>query len=303
MRYFTPESTDMKAPVMAQGCMRIAGLSDRDLDALISADLESGINFFDHADIYAGGKCEEKFGSYLRRHPTARDGMIIQTKCGIVRGRKYDFTPEYILSCVDGSLKRLGTDRIDVLLLHRPDALCEPDAVAEAFDKLRSSGKVKYFGVSNHNSFQIELLQRSLKEKLVFDQLQFGPAHSLMVSSGMHVNMRCGAAVVRDGMTLDYCRLRGVTIQPWSPMGGKHALVGGRFGLRLGGALKKLGARYDLTESAAALAWILRHPANMQPVFGSTDPGRVRAMAKAADVTITHSEWYDIYRAAGNDIP
>lgn len=303
MKYFTPSGTQLKASVMVQGCMRIAGLSDREMDALIGADIDAGINYFDHADIYAGGKCEERFGSYLRRHPSARDGMIIQTKCGIIRGKKYDFTPQHIMTCVEGSLSRLGVDTIDVLLLHRPDALCEPEAVAEVFNKLHESGKVRYFGVSNHNSFQIELLQRSVRQKLAFNQMQYGPAYLPMVSAGMHVNIRTDAAVMRDGMTLDYCRLNDITIQPWSPFKGKFAILGKPFGLRLGGALKKLGDKYGITDSAAVLAWILRHPAHMQPVFGSTDPDRVKGMAKAADVTITHSEWYDIYRAGGNDIP
>ena len=303
MSYFTPEGTDMKASVFAQGCMRIAGMSDAEVDAMIDADLEAGVNFFDHADIYGGGKCEEKFGAYLRRHPSARDKMLLQTKCGIIIGKRYDFSEKHIVECVEGSLKRLGTDHIDVLLLHRPDALCEPEIVAETFEKLHTSGKVRYFGVSNHNSFQIGLLQKYTRHRLIFDQLRFGPVHTCMVDAGLHVNMKCADAVVRDGMTLDYCRMNNITIQPWSPF---RAAVGTAFGfphLRLSRALKKLAKKYAATDTAALLAWILRHPANMQPIVGSTDPARIAGMAKAADVTITHEEWYDIYRAAGHKIP
>lgn len=304
MEYFTPKGTDLHASRIAHGCMRIAGLSDGDLDRLIKTSLDSGINFFDHADIYSHGRCEEKFGNALKREPSLRDKMIIQTKCGIVIGKWYDFRPEYLLSCVEGSLKRLGIEQIDVLLLHRPDALCEPEEVAEVFDRLQSSGKVRYFGVSNHNPYQMELLQKYCKQRLIFNQLQFGPAHTSMIDAGIHVNMTDKAGVVRDGMVLDYCRLNDITVQPWSPFrAGAVSYLGSPFYRKLNGELNKLCKKYDLTDSAAVLAWILRHPANMQPIVGSTDPDRIVGMVKATDVTITHEEWYDVYRAAGNKIP
>ena len=304
MRYFTPEGTDMRASVIAQGCMRIAGLSDRELDAMIDADLGAGINFFDHADIYAGGRCEERFGGYLKRHPGAREGMILQTKCGIIRGKRYDFSREHIEECVNGSLRRLGTDVIDVLLLHRPDALCDPEEVAAVFEDLHAAGKVRYFGVSNHNAYQIELLQKYLPHKLVFDQLQFGPAHTGMIEAGMNVNMTNASSVMHDGMLLDYCRLRGITVQPWSPFRGRFgSVLHGPFYVRLRRALKVLASGYGITVSAAVFAWILRHPATMQPVAGSADPAHIAQIAAAADVTMERSEWYDVYRAAGNGIP
>lgn len=304
MRYFTPTGTDMKASVVAQGCMRIAGLSDGEVDRMIGADLAAGINFFDHADIYAGGRCEEKFGGYLARHPGARDGMILQTKCGIIRGKRYDHSAEHIVSCVEGSLRRLKTDSVDVLLLHRPDALTEPEEVAKAFDMLHEAGKVRYFGVSNYNSFQIELLQKYTPHKLIFDQLRFGPAHTCMIDAGLNVNMKNSAAVVRDGMTLDYCRLHDVTIQPWSPFRARSgSFLRGPFHMRLRREIRKLAARYGASDSAVVLAWILRHPARMQPIVGSTSPERITGMAAAADITLTHEEWYDIYRAAGHRLP
>ncbi len=304
MEYFTPQGTDLKASRIAQGCMRIAGLSDSEADALIRTDLESGINFFDHADIYSHGACEEKFGGVLKRDPSLRDKMIIQTKCGIVIGTRYDFRPEYIRSCVEGSLKRLGVEHIDVLLLHRPDALCEPEEVARVFEELERSGKVGYFGVSNHNSFQIELLQKYCQQKLIFNQLQFSPVHTPMIDAGIHVNMKDKAGIVRDGMVLDYCRLNGITVQPWSPFrAGLTSYLGNpRFG-KLNRAIKKLRVKYGITDSAVVLAWILRHPAAMQPIIGSTDCTRVSQMCKATEVTISHEEWYDVYRAAGNKIP
>lgn len=304
MEYFTPKGTDLKISRIAHGCMRFAGLSDRELDRLIKTSLENGVNFFDHADIYAGGVCEEKFGDALRREPSLRDKMTIQTKCGIVIGKGYDFRPERLLSCVDGSLKRLGTEQIDVLLLHRPDALCEPEEVAAAFDKLEASGKVRYFGVSNHNPFQIELLQKYCNRRLIFNQLQFGPAHTSMIDSGIHVNMTDGAGIVRDGMVLDYCRLKEITIQPWSPFRTPDGLLTGNPKYdALNAEIDKLGKKYRVTDSAVVLAWILRHPAKMQPIVGTTNARRIAEMTKATQIELTHEEWYDIYRAAGNDVP
>ena len=304
MKYFTPSGTDLSLPRIAQGCMRIAGLSDAEADRMIKSDLDCGINFFDHADIYSKGRCEEKFGAFLKRNPSLREKMTIQTKCGIVIGKSYDFSREHLTACVEGSLKRLGVETVDVLLLHRPDALCEPETVAEVFDDLHSSGKVKYFGVSNHNSFQIALLQKYCRQRLMFDQLQFSPVRTSMIDAGMHVNMTDKRGVARDGMVLDYCRLNDVTIQPWSPFrAAAGPYLGNPFYGKLNRALKSIAAKYDITDSAAVLAWILRHPAKMQPIVGSTDPARITAMAKAAEVTITHDEWYDVYRAAGNGIP
>ena len=190
----------LSVSAVALGCMRIRELDVAKLERLVGAALDAGINFFDHADIYGGGRCEEKFGAYLARHPSARDDIILQTKCGIIIGKRYDFSRKHILSCVEGSLKRLRTDRIDVLLLHRPDALCRPEEVAETLDELHSSGKVRYFGVSNHNSMQMELLAKYMRAPIVFDQLRFGPAHTCMIDAGINVNMKNAPAVMRDGI-------------------------------------------------------------------------------------------------------
>ena len=304
MEYFTPKDTDLRASRIAYGCMRTAQLSDSELDRIIKTCLDNGINFFDHADIYSNGLCEEKFGNVLRDNPSLRDKMILQTKCGIVIGKGYDFRPEHILNCVEGSLKRLGTEHIDVLLLHRPDALCEPEEVASVFEQLYSSGKVRYFGVSNHNPYQIELLQKYCNRRLIFNQLQFSPVHTSMIDCGIHVNMNDRKSELRDGMVLDYCRLNDITIQPWSPFCAPDGTYLGnpQYG-KLNDELVKLCKKYNLTDSAAVLAWILRHPAKMQPIVGTTSPLRIEGMVRATKIRITHEEWYDVYRAAGNDIP
>ena len=291
---------------IAQGCMRIDRLSRCELDTLIRSDLEAGISFFEHADIYGGnGRCEEQFGNILREDPSLREKMTIQTKCGIRPG-KYDFSKEHILNSVDQSLKRLGTEQVEFLVLHRPDTLVEPEEVAEAFAQLQAQGKVRKFGVSNHNSLQIALLNKFLDEPLVIDQLQFGLGHTVLVDAGLNVNMKNDEAVNRDASTLDYCRLNDITIQAWSPL--QFGFIKGHFmgnpdyeGLNR--KLDELGAAYGITGTAMAIAWILRHSAKIQPVVGSVNAERMQQIAKAAEVTITRKEWYDLYCATGKSLP
>lgn len=291
---------------IAQGCMRIDRLSRCELDTLIRSDLEAGISFFEHADIYGGnGRCEELFGNILREDPSLREKMTIQTKCGIRPGQ-YDFSKEHILNSVDQSLKRLGTEQVEFLVLHRPDTLVEPEEVAEAFAQLQAQGKVRKFGVSNHNSLQIALLNKFLDEPLVIDQLQFGLGHTVLVDAGLNVNMKNDEAVNRDASTLDYCRLNDITIQAWSPL--QFGFIKGHFmgnpdyeGLNR--KLDELGAAYGITGTAMAIAWILRHSAKIQPVVGSVNAERMQQIAKAAEVTITRKEWYDLYCATGKSLP
>ena len=291
---------------IAQGCMRISGLDEKQVDTLIHTDLDCGINFFDHANIYGGnGLCEAKFGAFLRANPGIRDRMLIQTKCAIHDGI-YDFSKEHILTSTEESLKRLDIDTIDFLLLHRPDTLCEPEEVAEAFELLHAQGKVRYFGVSNHNPMQMQLLARYLKEKLVINQLQFSITNTTMIDAGLNVNMENVGAVCRDGYVLDYCRLNDITIQPWSPL--QFGFFGGTFlgnpdYARLNQALQDMASRYGITDTGLAIAWILRHPAVMQPVIGTVNPGRIREICDASNVTITRSEWYELYRATGKQLP
>ncbi|MCH5191577.1 MAG: aldo/keto reductase [Oscillospiraceae bacterium] len=305
MKYF--DFAGGQASRVAQGCMRIGNMSSSEVDALIKTDLEHGINFFDHADIYGRGVCEEKFGEFLENNPSARGKIMIQTKCAIKPGISYDFSKDYILSCVDKSLKRLNTDHIDVLLLHRPDALCEPEEVAEAFEILHGNGKVRFFGVSNHNPMQIRLLQKYLgKNKIIANQLQFSIANSTMIDAGINVNMENDAAVDRDGSVLDFCRLEDITVQPWSPFQGGYPrapIIGNPDYGELNNALSNISEKYGVTPTGMLIAWILRHPAKMQPIIGTTDTGRVAEVCAASDITITHDEWYDLYRASGKKLP
>ena len=295
----------MQVPSVALGCMRIAGLDSHRLDVLIKTALDCGINFFDHADIYAGGACEERFGETLNLRSSLREKLIIQSKCGIVPGKRYDFSKEYILRSVEGSLRRLKTDYLDVLLLHRPDALMEPEEVAAAFDELQEKGMVRHFGVSNETPTQMQLLSRSLRQPLIIDQMQFSIANAGLVEEGMHANMRRASTTADDG-TLDYCRLQNITVQAWSPFQYgffEGCFLGSEKYPELNRKIEELAARYRVSDSAIAVAWILRHPARIQTIVGTTSPERLRACAQASEITLTRQEWYDLYLAAGHDLP
>ncbi|MCR5264544.1 MAG: aldo/keto reductase, partial [Clostridiales bacterium] len=209
-------TTGLCVPPIAVGCMRLAGKAGKEAETFVRTALDLGLNFFDHADIYGGGSCESVFADAIGMNGDIREKIIIQSKCGIRKGM-YDFSKEHILEAVDGSLKRLRTDYLDVLLLHRPDTLMEPEEVAEAFDALKASGKVRHFGVSNQNPYQMELMSKYLSQPIAADQLQFGPAHTGMIDAGLNVNTMFDAATVRDGGVLEYCRLKNITIQAWSP--------------------------------------------------------------------------------------
>jgi len=296
---------DLDASEIALGCMRIASLSNQDIATLIHTALDEGITFFDHADVYGGGKSEEKFAEALNMTPRLRETMILQSKVGIRQGC-FDFSKEHILKAVEGSLKRLRTDHLDVLLLHRPDALVEPEEVAEAFTILHDSGKVKYFGVSNQNPMQIELLTKFVKQPLIINQLQLSITNTGMIDAGINVNMKIDSSIVRDGSILDYCRLKEITIQPWSPF--QYGFFEGVFldndkFPELNAQINTIAASRGVTNTAIAIAWLLRHPARMQPILGTTNPTRVKDACKASDVKLTRQEWYAIYLAAGNKLP
>ena len=298
--------TPLEVPAIVVGCMRLNGLDAAGADRFIQTCMDSGANFFDHADIYAGGECETIFGRFLALHPDLRDKMILQSKCGIVPGKMYDFSKAHILSSVEGSLKRLHTDYLDVLLLHRPDPLMEPEEVAEAFEILHAAGKVRYFGVSNHNPMQIQLLQKAIAHKLVANQLQFSPTNATMISSGMEVNMETDGAVSRDGSVLEFCRLHNITIQTWSPF--QYGFFGGVYlgsekYPELNRVIDEIAARYGVTNTAVVTAWILRHPAQMQMVTGTMKVDRIREICVGADIVLTREEWYRIYLAAGHILP
>lgn len=287
------------------GCMRIADLSNVEASTLINTSLEEGINYFDHADIYGGGKSEEVFAAAINMNPSVREKIILQTKCGIRKGY-FDFSKEHILNSVEGSLKRLKTDYIDILLLHRPDTLMEPEEVAEAFDILHSSGKVKYFGVSNHNPMQIELLNKYLNHKIIINQLQLSVTNTGMMDSGLNVNMKINPSIDRDGSILEYCRLKDITMQAWSPF--QHGMFEGAFldndkFPEINKKINAIAAIKGVTNSAIVVAWILRHPAKIQPVVGTTNVKRLKDICTASQIELTRQEWYEIYLAAGNKLP
>lgn len=293
------------ASEIALGCMRIADLSPKEASNLINTALDEGIDFFDHADIYADGKAEEAFSQAIDMKSSLREKLIVQTKCGIRKGC-FDFSKQHILDAVDGSLRRLQTDYIDVLLLHRPDALVEPEEVAEAFAILQSNGKVRYFGVSNQNPMQIELLSKYIKQKLIINQLQLSITNTGMIDAGINVNMKIDRSLDRDGSILDYCRLKDITIQAWSPF--QFGFFEGVFldnpkFPELNQKIDALAKAKGVPNTAIAIAWILRHPAKIQPIVGTTNAGRLKDIGRASTIRLTREEWYEIYLAAGNKLP
>lgn len=306
MLYFNLPHTDLNVSRIALGCMRIANKSVDEVEKLIYTALDEGINFFDHADIYGGGKSETVFGEVLKRHPELREKMIIQTKCAIVPGKRYDFSKEHIISSVKASLERLNTDYVDILLLHRPDALCDPKEVAQAFDELYEAGLVKYFGVSNHTPLQIELLQKYTKHPIIINQLQLSIVHSVMIDSGLNMNMKEAWAQDKDGGILDYCRLKDITIQPWSVVQASWAegtFLDNPHYEKLNNVMQELADEYHVTKSAIAIAWLLRHPACMQPIVGTTSPVHLIESAAACQVQLTRQQWYDLYLASEKPLP
>ena len=294
------------ASEISLGCMRIANMEEKDVNILVHTALEEGINFFDHADIYGGGKSEEVFSKAIGMNDDMREKMIIQTKCGIVPGIMYDFSKEHIIESLDNSLKRLKTDYVDTLLLHRPDTLVEPEEVAKAFRILKESGKVKKFGVSNHTPLQIELLNKALDEELIINQLQFGVMHTGIIDSGMNMNTKFDSANDKDGEILNYCRVHDITIQAWSPY--QYGMFEGVFLDNdkfedVNNKIKEIADKYNVSKSVIATAFILRHPAKIQTIVGTTNKDRLKDICKASNITLTRSEWYDIYKSAGNPLP
>ena len=306
MRTIQLGTTGLRVPVIAVGCMRINGLTKPEAEHFVGAALDAGANFFDHADIYGDGACEEIFADAINMNGAVREKVILQSKCGIRKGVAFDFSKDHILRSVDGILKRLRTEYLDVLLLHRPDALMEPEEVAEAFDILEGSGKVLHFGVSNQNPMQIQLLKKCVRQPIAANQLQMSITNANMISQGMHVNMQDDWAVNRDGSVLDFCRLNDITIQPWSPFQFgffEGVFLGSEKFPALNAKIDEIAARYGVNGTTLAMAWLLRHPANLQPVTGTMNAERLLDCAKAADLRLTREEWYEIFLAAGNILP
>jgi predicted oxidoreductase len=306
LKYIKVGKSELTASNIIMGNMRLKELSVSEAEKLIRTAIDEGINYFDHADIYGGGQCEALFADAIDMNSTIREQMIVQSKCGIRNGY-FDFSKEYILESVNGILKRLKTEYLDILLLHRPDPLMEPEEVSEAFDELYNSGKVRYFGVSNFNPMQIELLQKNLNQKLMVNQVQFGIAHTPLIDSGMTFNMKIDQSVNRDSSILEYCRLNDITLQAWSPF--QHGFFEGTFlgdlerYPKLNEVINRLAEKYGVTNTAIATAWITRHPANIQVVLGTTKVNRLKEACQGADSMLSREEWYQIYKAAGNIVP
>ena len=308
MRYITLGQDDKELSEIVLGMMRIKDKSVKEVEELVETALSVGINAFDMADIYGRGRCEELLGIVLKNRPDLREKMWIQSKCGIriEEFTYFDFSKDYIIKSVDGILQRLKIDHLDSLLLHRPDALMESDQVAEAFDLLYKQGKVRNFGVSNQNPMMMELLKKDVKQPLAVNQLQLSAAFTPGFESGFHVNMEDSQAAMRDGSIFEYCKLHDVVIQAWSVLQFgyfKGNFVGNEKFQALNQVLDRLAIKYGVTSSTIAISWILRYPAKMQAVVGTTNPKHLREVSQAANFSLTRKEWYEIYLAAGNDLP
>ncbi|MBI5161607.1 MAG: aldo/keto reductase [Micrococcales bacterium] len=309
MKNLSYPQTEITASNLILGLMRIEPLSDEEIRTLVGAARDAGIDFFDHADVYGNADhgCEARWGTALTLSPAEREQIVIQSKVGI-RDGYFDFSREHILDGVEGSLRALNTDYLDVLLLHRPDALVEPDEVAAAFDELHAAGKVRHFGVSNHTPAQIELLRRSVRQPLAFNQVQLSITHAPLIAQGVASNMQgLDQSIDRTVGMLDYCRLNEITLQAWSPFQ-KGFFDGVFLGDRenfaeLNDVIDELAARYDVAAEAIAVAWITRHPADMQVVLGTTSVDRVRAASAGSELRLTRPEWYRLYTAAGYLVP
>lgn len=296
------------ASAVILGCMRMPALSTEKAADMISTAVELGVNFFDNATCYGNGEAETRFGDAFVQTGIKREDVYIQSKCGLCFERnEFDWTKENILSSVDDSLRRMKLDYLDALLLHRPDLIFEPELVAEAFDELEKSGKVRFFGVSNVPAMQIELLKKCVRQPLVINQLQFSLDQSQLIDQALYVNnLTTDRSIDRDNGTLDYCRLHDITIQAWSPL--QHGFFKGCFiddpdFPELNRVLGELGEKYGVPKTAVAIAWILRHPARMQAIAGTMNPEHLKDICEASKVELTHHEWYQLYLASGKHLP
>ncbi|XKK38309.1 aldo/keto reductase [Nocardiopsis sp. ARC36] len=310
MKTFTLPGTKITAPNVVLGLMRIQEKTDEEVRTLVRTAIDAGITFLDHADIYGSEPhgCERRFAEAMRLSPAEREQLVIQTKAGIVTdGPYFDFSYEHLMETVHGSLKALDTDYIDILLLHRPDALVEPEEVARAFDDLAEAGKVRAFGVSNHTPRQIDLLRRYVRQPIVANQAQLSITHAPLIAQGVAANMQgLEQSVSRDDGLVDYCRLHDITLQAWSPFQAGFfdgPFLGSPRFPELNAVIDRIAAKYDVPPLAIATAWITRHPARMQVVIGTTTPERVTAAAQGSDIPLTRPEWYEVFRAAGYTVP
>lgn len=298
--------SNWQASEIAFGAWRMDALSVDQAALAIDTAYDCGINFVDNADMYGDGESEQRFGDALKKTSVKREDLFLQSKGDIVPGKKYDTSREHLLNAVNGSLKRLGVDYLDSYLLHRPDPLMEPEEIADIFDDLQKAGKVRHFGVSNFNPQQFMLLQESINQKLLVNQVQFSLMHTGMIDHGIHSNMADERSINRDGELIEFSRRMGVTIQAWSPF--QYGFFEGVFinnpkFPELNKKLAELGDKYEVSKNAIAAAWILRHPAKMQVIIGTMNPEHIKDSCQAANITLSREDWYELYFAAGNDLP
>jgi len=305
------------------GCMGLGGSWDdqpvtegniADAHAAVEAALEIGINVFDHADIYTLGKAEQVFGELLKRQPSLREKILLQSKCGIrftdeMGPKRYDLSREYIIASVDGILKRLGVEYLDTLLLHRPDPLMEPGEIAQAWNELKASGKVRHIGVSNMHDGHLRMLRFYLPEAIVANQLEMSLLKHDWVENGTCFNDDQGHPARDWGETLEYCRRHDIQLQAWG------ALAKGWFtGAAPADAppavhatarlVAELAEKHQVGGESIVLAWLLRHPVCIQPVIGTSNPERIRACGDAESVKLSREEWYQLYvTARGRELP
>ena len=319
MQTYLLGTSDLNVTRIGYGCMLIGGswddapLTDSVRKAAmhsVKTALDAGINFFDHADIYCHGKSEEVFADLWKDSPHLRQQIYLQTKCGIRFGppHRFDFSYEHIIASVEGSLRRLQTDYVDVLLLHRPDPLVEPEEVARAFDELSRSGKVRWFGVSNHTAGQMDLLRKFLNQPIVVNQVEFNVIHTHMLDEGIVFN-QYNQRLTRNEGVMEYCRLHNITLQAWGPLAAgrltgrprpneeKHVQETSRL-------VMQMATEKGVNPEAILVAWILRHPARIQPLPGTTNPDRIRAASEAESLSLTREEWYSLFIAGrGENLP
>ena len=309
MKYLNVVNGPQNASSIILGCMRMPALSADEAANIISTACEQGINFFDNATCYGeNGEAETRFGEAFLKTGIKREDVFIQSKCGILSQKgEFNWTKENILSSVDDSLRRMKLDYLDALLLHRPDLLYDPEQIAEAFDELEKRGKVRFFGVSNVPTMMFEVLRKYIRQPLVFNQLQLSLEQSQLLDQALYVNnLTTDRSIDRDNGTLDYCRLHDVTVQAWSPL--QHGFFKGCFVdspefPELNRVLGELGGQYGVPKTAITIAWILRHPAKIQAIAGTMNPGHLRDICAASKVDMTHNEWYRLYLASGKHLP
>ena len=326
MEQLTLPHTDLKTSRLIAGCMGLGGgwapetllnaEHEKQARDFIDTALELGINFFDHANIYARGRAEDVFGRILKERPSLRGQIILQSKVGIRWAndpagtpQRFDFSYEHIIEATEAILRRLQTDRLDILLLHRPDVLVEGEEVARAFARLKQDGKVSHFGVSNQNRFMMDYLQHFLPDPLIANQLEMNLLHSGFAEAAISFNQT--APAYPDGWegVVEYCRLNGVGLQAWSPLA-RGVLTGGDLKEKsaatksTAGLVKELANAHQVSGEAIVLAWLLRHPAKIQPVLGTSRSDRLRACAESVKVKLSREEWYRLFETArGKSMP